>query len=173
MKKFTLLLTLLTLGAFVAMLPGCSSDDATDNLIQGDTNSAEFQLIENIVGADAFEIAATAFDFSLDLIDSIPGATFSPKKALSGQALGTSTEIILFDSLSYAWDGAWHVFSFAASAIDTIFFDTISVSGIDSLQTLSNGQSMQVPDTTMDEFRIRSLHKILIVVYHVGIYLFL
>ena len=88
MKRFTLLFTLLSLGAFMTMLPGCSSDDAVTNLIQGDTNSAEFQLVENIVGEEGFEAIGYAFDFSFEIIDSIPGSTFSPKNSNGRQALG-------------------------------------------------------------------------------------
>ena len=156
MKRFTLLFTLLSLGAFMTMLPGCSTDDAITNLIQGDTNSAEFQIVENFVGADGLEAIGNSFDLSLDLLDSIPGATFSPKKAISRQALGGGDEIIVFDSLSYTYDGSWHVFTFAAFAIDTILFDTVSISGIDSIQTMSDGMPIQVPDSTLDELRIRS-----------------
>ena len=140
----------------MTMLPGCSSDDAITNLIQGDTSSAEFQLVENFVGADGLEAIGNSFDLSLDLIDSIPGATFSPKKAISRQALGSGDEIIIFDSLSYSYDGSWHVFTFAASAIDTVLSDTVSISGIDSIQTMSDGMPIQVPDSTLDELRIRS-----------------
>lgn len=156
MKRFILLFTLLSLGAFMTMLPGCSSDDAVSNLIQGDTNSADFQLVQNLVGAEGLEAIGNSFDLSLDLLDSIPGATFSPKKAISRQALGEGDEIFVFDSLSYAYDGTWHVFTFAASAIDTILFDTVSISGIDSIQTVSDGMPIQVPDSTLDELRIRS-----------------
>ena len=156
MKRFTLLFTLLSLGAFTTMLPGCSSDDAVTNLIQGDTNSAEFQIVENLVGADGLEAIGNSFDLSLELLDSIPGATFSPKKAIARQALGEGDEILVFDSLSYSYDGTWHVFTFAAFAIDTILFDTVSISGIDSIQTMSDGMPIQVPDSTLDELRIRS-----------------
>ncbi|MEE8404436.1 MAG: hypothetical protein V3S17_03505 [candidate division Zixibacteria bacterium] len=156
MKRFTLLFTLLSLGAFMTMLPGCSTDDAVSNLIQGDTNSADFQLVQNLVGAEGLEAIGNSFDLSLDLLDSIPGATFSPKKAISRQAQGEGDEIFVFESLSYAYDGTWHVFTFAASAIDTILFDTVSISGIDSIQTVSDGMPIQVPDSTLDELRIRS-----------------
>lgn len=156
MKRFTLLFTLLSLGAFITLLPGCSSDDVVSNLIQGDTNSSEFQAVENIVGSEGFEAIGNSFDFTLEILDSIPGSTFSPKKAISRQALGIDNEILVFDSLSYSWDGTWHVFAFSAMLIDTIYNDTISIDGIDSIQTLSGGQSMQVPDSTLDELRIRS-----------------
>jgi len=156
MKRFTLLFTLLSLGIFITILPGCSTEDAITNLIQGDTNSAEFQFVENIVGAEGFEAVGLAFDFSFAVIDSIPGSTFSPKNLGSRQALGVGDEVILFDSLSYVYDGGWHVFSFSATIVDTIFNDSISISGIDSVQTLSNGQPMQVPDMTVDELRIRA-----------------
>ena len=156
MKRFTLLFTLLSLGAFITMLPGCSTDDAVTGLIQGDTNSIDFQLAENLVGADGLEAIGNSFDLSLDLLDSIPGATFSPKKAIARQALGGGDEIFVFDSLSYTYDGTWHVFTFAAFAIDTILFDTVSISGIDSIQTMSDGMPIQVPDSTLDELRIRS-----------------
>lgn len=156
MKRFILLFTLLSLGAFMALLPGCSSDDAVTNLIQGDTNSAEYQMIENLVGAESFEGIELAFDFSLDIIDSIPGATFSPKNSISRQALGGGDEILVFDSLSYSYDGVWHVFAFASYLIDTVTMDTFSIAGIDSIQTLSGGQPMQVPDTTIDELRIKA-----------------
>jgi len=156
MKRFTLLFTLLSLGAFITMLPGCSTDDAVTSLIQGDTNSIDFQLAENLVGAEAFEAIANSFDLSFIIIDSIPGATFSPKNAMSRQALGGGDEILVFDSLSYTYDGVWHVFSFSGFVIDTIYNDTITIAGIDSLQTLSGGQTLQVPDSTLDELRIRS-----------------
>lgn len=156
MKRFTLLFTLLSLGVFIVMLPGCSTEDTITNLIQGDTNSAEFQFVENIVGADGFEAVGLAFDFSFAIIDSIPGSTFSPKRSGSRHALGVDGEVIMFDSLSYVYDGGWHVFSFSAIIIDTFFNDSISISGIDSVQTLSNGQPMQVPDMTVDELRIRA-----------------
>ena len=156
MKRFTLLFTLLSLGALITLLPGCSTDDVVTNLIQGDTNSSEFQVVENIVGAEGFEAVGNSFDLTFELIDSIPGSTFSPKNAMSRHALGQGDEIIVFDSLSYTWDGAWHVFTFAGSVIDTIYNDTVTISGIDSVQTLSGGQSLQVPDSTLDELRIRS-----------------
>lgn len=156
MKRFTLLFTLLSLGAFLTMLPGCSSDDAVTNLIQGDTNSVEFQFVNEIIGDEALEGLGIASDFSFGLIDSIPGATFSPKNRNGRHALGGGDEMIVFDSLSYAWDGNWHVFSFSAMIIDTIFNDTFDISGIDSLQTLSNGTPLQIPDNTMDELRARA-----------------
>ena len=156
MKRFTLLFTLLSLGTFMTMLPGCSTDDAITNLIQGDTNSSEFQAVENIVGTEGFEVIGNSFYLSLEILDSIPGSTFSPKKAISRQALGVGDEIFVFSSLSYAYDGVWHVFTLAASVIDTIYNDTINISGIDSVQILSGGQTLQVPDSTLDELRIRS-----------------
>ncbi len=88
MKRFTLLFTLLSLGAFITMLPGCSTDDAVTGLMQGDTNSIDFQLAENLVGADGLEAIGNSFDLSVDLLDSIPSATFSPKKSIARQALG-------------------------------------------------------------------------------------
>lgn len=156
MKRFTLLFTLLSLGVFMAMLPGCSTEDAITNLIQGDTNSAEFQFVNEIIGSDAMEGFGNVSAFSFELIDSIPGATFSPKNSNGRQALGIGDEIILFDSLSYSWNGSWHVFAFSAMIIDTMFNDTIDISGIDSLQTLSNGTPIQVPDSSMDELRVRA-----------------
>ena len=156
MKKFTLLFTLLSLGTFITLLPGCGSDDIVSNLIQGDTNSSEFQAVENIVGTEGFEVIGNSFYLSLEILDSIPGSTFSPKKAISRQALGVGDEIFVFSSLSYAYDGVWHVFTLAASVIDTIYNDTINISGIDSVQILSGGQTLQVPDSTLDELRIRS-----------------
>lgn len=156
MKRFILLFTLLSLGAFMALLPGCSSDDGVSNLIQGDTNSAEYQMIENLVGAESFEGIGLAFDFSLDIMDSIPGSSFSPKKSISRQALGGGDEILVFDSLSYSYVGTWHVFAFASFLIDTVAMDTFSIVGIDSIQTVSDGMPIQVPDSTLDELRIKA-----------------
>ncbi|MEE8149153.1 MAG: hypothetical protein V3T75_01755, partial [candidate division Zixibacteria bacterium] len=73
MKKATLLTTSLILCLAIALFSGCSSDDAsTDSLIPGDTNSVNFQLAENLVGAEALEAIANSFDLSFEIIDSIP-----------------------------------------------------------------------------------------------------
>ena len=153
MRKFALLALMLLLAAAALLIPGCSST-STNPVVYGDTNSVQFQIVQNVVAENSLEGVGNIVDVSWTLYDSIPGVTTSPKSFSSRAAL--SDDILVVDSFNYSYANGWHIFAFWIWAADTVTHDTVNVTGIDSLQALNNGVPMQVPDTTVDDLYIRA-----------------
>jgi len=154
MKRLVLIALTLLAAAGLGLISGCNSSNPAETEF-GDTNSIEFQLVQEVVVDNSINGVGKIVDLSWELFDSIPGVSNAPKGAGSRQAL-SEDDIIVVDSFNYAYSGGWHVFSFWAWVADTVEGDTADVSGIDSLQALDNDVPMQIPDTTADELYIRA-----------------
>lgn len=154
MKRLIFLtLTLLTIVG-LGLFSGCNSSYPPETEL-GDTNSLEFQLVQEVVVNNSINGIGKIIELSWQLFDSIPGVSTSPKGTGSRQAL-SEEDIIVVDSFNYAYNNNWHIFSFWATVMDTAEGDTVDLSGIDSLQVLNNGTPMQIPDSTADALYIRA-----------------
>ena len=153
MKKI-LLLTFLSLLAFGITFIGCDSSNSSNdsNLLLGDTNSENFQFVEENVGEGAFNSIGYSLDLSFEFIDQIPGPPSSPKqkKIVSYSA---SDSIQANHQYSYDTLNGWHIFLFEAIIYDST--DVVSLAGIDSIQVTKDGIAMRYPDSTMNGFKIR------------------
>lgn len=151
-----LLICSLLVTALLGFAIGCSNnnDPAGSNLIQGDTASGEFQLIDDLLGEVSMEAMGLAIDLSFEFLDSIPGSQgvrrHDAPRLSSGEAF-----VILSYQYNYTSDG-WHVFTFTGYEADSSMGDTIDIAGTDSIQVLKNNMVMQIPDSTADEIRIRN-----------------
>ncbi len=153
MKKLTILALSLVLVSALAIFLGCS--DKPTQPVLGNLNDPQFQLVEQVVGADAIDGVGKSLDLSFVFLDSIPGSSFAKKSELR-HALGIGDGIVAVDSFNYSFANGWHIFQFWAYVADTAAGDTANVSGIDSLQVLNNGAPVQVPDATVDELNIHN-----------------
>ncbi len=152
MRKFGYLAVLLTPVLLLAVMAGCDSSGSSNNdLVPGDTTDAEYQFVSGILGDGLSETMNASISLTFDFWDSIPGATMAGKG--SHQRLATQTDDVVVSEYSYSYGGGWHVFSFTGYVAD--FADTIDINGVDSVQFLVLGTPMQVPDSTVDELRIR------------------
>ena len=152
MKKITLL-TLIAVAIIVISMIGCSSDSTTEsNLILGDTTSATFQFMRDSVSEPSFDITGVGMELSFDLLgQQFPSSSSS--KLVYNKSASDST-IIIVNNYSYNISTGWHVFDYSATFID--FEDTTTVQGVDSIQTIVNNQPVPIPDSTMNELKIRT-----------------
>ena len=158
MKKVVLVTLMLLLVAAAFLIPGCSSTSTEPTF--GDTNSVEFQIVQNVVAENSLEGVSKIVDISWELFDSIPGVNSSPKN-YSGRA-ALSDDILVVDSFNYSYTNGWHIFAFWVWAADTVTHDTVNVTGIDSLQALNGAVPMQIPDTSMDDLYIRAHYDVVL-----------
>jgi len=149
MRRFALLTALFVPMLIVALLPGCGGKSTSSNLTPGDTTSADFQFVQSFLGDGVQQSIISALDLTFILWDSIPGVSASPRDHYRPMALQTGDSL----SLNYNYADGWHVFSFEMRAEDET--DTVVMTGIDSVRFLSNGEPMQVPDSTADALDIR------------------
>lgn len=149
MTNFARLLLLLTFSAMIYAVVGCESADSGNNsLTTGDTTSAEFQFVQDMVAEGALDNIGYSLDMAFDLIDMIPGGQAIPLNFKTG----ADTSLVL--SHEYSYSNGWHIFDFSASFSDG--FDSTVIEGIDSIQTLVNNDPVQVPDSTINGIKIRS-----------------
>ncbi len=159
MKSFAMIALMLLLAVGVSLIPGCSSTTPT-NPSMGDTNSVQFQIVQNVVADNSLEGVGNVIDISWTLFDSIPGVTASPKNFNQSAALANG--IVAVDSFNYSYVNGWHIFAFWVWAADTVTYDTVSVSGIDSLQALNGTVPLQIPDSTTDALHIRAHYDVIL-----------
>lgn len=159
MKKFALIALILLSAVGASLIPGCSSTTPT-NPTMGDTNSVQFQIVQNVVADNSLEGVGNVVDISWTLFDSIPGVTASPKNFHQRAALADG--IVAVDSFNYSYANGWHIFAFWIWAADTVTHDTVNVSGIDSLQALNGTVPLQIPDSTTDALHIRAHYDVVL-----------
>ncbi len=155
MKRIIFLASVLA--AMLILSIGCSDDStpAGNDLLVGDTNSAEFQFVGELFGDGEIESAFRVLELSFDFLDSA-GVFQSPMKNRPvSRASGTTNEVITY-SLTKSYVNGWHIFSFQGLMVDTIYNDTVSFGGIDSVQIRTMGAPIAVNDSTFDEIYIRA-----------------
>jgi hypothetical protein len=131
---------------------GCSSSDTDSNpLIPGNNNDANFQFIEEeVVSEQAFEGIELSLDLAGELIDSIPGAAPTRKRFYAEPAIENGTLVI--ESYSYSFQNNWHVFQVSGYVAIDFPVDTLDLTGIDSIQIMTDGVPQQVPDDFVNSF---------------------
>ncbi len=154
MKKITFLAVIAVCITVVSMI-GCGSDSVTDSdLVIGDTTSPTFQFMRDSVGETSFDITGLGMELTFELLgQQFPSA--APSKLAYNKA-AEDTVILVSSQYSYDTTSGWHVFTFRAIFIETVEFDTTTVEGIDSIQTLVNNVPVPNPDSTVNGLIIRT-----------------
>jgi hypothetical protein len=136
--------------AFVA----CSDDDdgVGSQIVEGDTSDASYQFVTDQVGNDIYGDFGIEVDLIFEMLANSAGYDLTASKgARIGQSLSSSSEDSITSIVVASWqftETNWFIFEFSAE-IREIEFDLgsedttlISVAGIDSLQLLLGGVSV-------------------------------
>lgn len=150
MKRLMLLLFIGLLALSAAFMTGCEEDSAvTDDGDQTILTPEDSSMVEDMLTGDMFS-SLNALNLSWELLDSIPGDG-APKFAGSSLALeGGDEDIIITDAGYEGYSDGWHIFDFAAIAVEAYvhdngvqYYDTVFISGWDSIQVISDGGPIQ------------------------------
>ncbi len=144
--KRLLVLSMLCLALFF----GCEENNQDNTLNPGggigDTDTS--LVSEFFTGEDIFDNPFKTLDVSMALLDSIPS---TPAKASSDfRSLEGDDDVIITRILSYSYSEGWHIFSFEANSVSSLGYDTVYISGIDSVKFLLSSQPLQYPNSTED-----------------------
>jgi len=154
MKRLVFLFVSMLL--ILGLMLSCSDDSPTNATLKpGDTTSADFQFVQDVVGNGIIDEIPVSINLSFDLLGD-QFAEASPKERANTMALLDDDNVILMDSASYSYSSGWHIFRYFVTMVDTSNNDTVAVNGTDSIQIKANGTPLQVLDTTVNELDLRN-----------------
>jgi|GEM_PF-4221146 len=145
MKRLLFLLTLLVCALTFTLFLGCSEDDDTNPIVEGNLDAEEFQFFQDIAGDPAMDINKYAMFTTMALLDSfvlpeVPGKNGPRFATAEGDPL------IVFDSVSVETSNYWIIFYFEFTVIATEidYNETLFVYGTDSLKVYENDEAVYV-----------------------------
>lgn len=150
MTRLMLLLLTGLLALCAVFMLGCEEDSAVvDDNDQIILTPEDSSMVEDMLSGDMFS-SLNALGLSWELVDHIPGDG-APKLAGSSLALaGENEEMIITDAGYEGYSNGWHIFHFAAIAVEAYvhdngvqYYDTVFISGWDSIQIIVGGVPIQ------------------------------
>ena len=137
------LLALHVFGLTFTIFLGCDEDDETNPIIEGNPDSEEFLLFEDVVTDPALDINKYAMFTTMALLDSfvLPDA---PGKTGPLFATAEGDPLIVFDSVSVSLSDYWIIFYFEFTVIKTgiEYSETLYVYGTDSVKVYENDEAV-------------------------------
>jgi len=152
MKRFVILVCMVLPVAAISFVIGCSSSSSDNDLVAGDVNDPEFQFVSEFLDPTELNALGTGVELAFLFWDSIPGVNAARTPHPRPQSL--QDEGVVVEEYSYSYADGWHIFTFSLFADE--FFDTLDISGVDSVRFLVAGVPMQIPDSTVDALAIRA-----------------
>lgn len=137
------------------LLAGCgSSEKPTTPLTTGSTSDPNYRFVsQEVVNDQSFQGVTLGLDLSGSLVDSIPGAV--PSRGLLRALPAVENGQLVIESYSYVLQGTWHIFQVSGFVAFISPVDTFDITGVDSIQLMSNEAPILYPDDTMDGFDYR------------------
>ncbi|MDH3892499.1 MAG: hypothetical protein OEV49_15650 [candidate division Zixibacteria bacterium] len=154
MKRLMFLLLTGLLAICTAFMLGCEedaaiTDDGGNHTILTPEDSS---MVEDMLTEDMLSTPLDALGVSWELVDHIPGAQ-GAKFSGTSLALGTDEEEMIITDAGYeGYSDGWHIFHFAAVAVDQYsyggvdYYDTVFIGGWDSIQVIADGVPIQYPN---------------------------